>query len=105
MNLDWTRIDSGRFEELCHDLVRLFLPPARRTLYQPRSMPNQPDRQKDGILENCEFEKLKPPVFFSFKTSEASRSSAESSKLITNEFLAHKLELIAGRPKSLFEKS
>lgn len=101
MDVDWTRVDHRRFEELCHDMARVFLPPEDRTLYRPESMPHQADFQRDGLLEDCEFEKLKPPVFFSFKTSDPSRSAAQASAFITRAFLARRQALLAGNPKSI----
>jgi len=101
MDIDWTRVDHRRFEELCHELARLFLPPRDRTLYRPESMPHQADFQRDGLVEDCEFERLKPPVFFSFKTSDPTRSPDEASKLITRAFLRRRQALLDGRPKSI----
>jgi len=101
MHPDWTRISPEIFEKLCHDLVRLTLAPAHRSAYSPESMPQQADFQRDGVLDDCEFENLKPPVFFSYKTSDPLRSPSEASRLIKSKFLEGREVLLAGKPKSV----
>lgn len=101
MDLDWGRIDSQGFEKLCNELVRLSLQPNERIFYRPLSMPYQADYQSDGVLENCSFEKLKPPVRFSWKTSNPQSPSNAASKTITNEFIKHISVLLESKPKSV----
>lgn len=103
MEIDWTRVDERQFEKLCGDLIRLSLPPEHQTAYCPESMPHQSDFQKDGIIKDYKFGRLKPPIFFSFKTSDPRKSSADASKTITRELLKpkNKVALLSGKPKSV----
>lgn len=102
MRVDWTRVDDRRFEQLCHELVRLSLPLADRTSYQPCTVPFRSDGQRDGVLATAPFEGLEPPVFFSFKTSDPGATRG-ASKAIKAEFIRTKRlqALLADKPRSI----
>ena len=102
MRIDWTKLDDRRFEQLCHELVLLSLPLEARALYQPSTVLFRADRQRDGTLASAPFEKLQPPVFFSFKTSDPGAIRG-ASKAITAEFIrSERLQiLLADKPRSI----
>lgn len=101
LDINWLRIDPQRFEHLCGDIARETLGPVHRLGFQAESMPQQADFQRDGTLEACRFERLAPPVLFSFKTSDPQGSAAAASKSITAEFLKGLPRLLTHRPKSI----
>ncbi len=100
-SIEWSGIDPQRFEQLCSDLVRETLAASDRLEYRAESMPQQADFQKDGVLESCRFERLSPPVMFSFKTSDPLGATAAASKSITAEFLKRLPRLLSEKPKSI----